>query len=79
MKFKIEKNVKVPDTVHGITKYPLRKMAPGDSFFVPTSEAPRSGLYTTVSIFSKRNPEYKFTVRSVDGGWRIWRIAKESA
>jgi len=72
--YKIDKNIPIPKSKTKRTQYPWREMAIGDSIFVSDEEAPPSGAYTTPSYFALRNPEYKFTTRKVDGGYRIWRI-----
>lgn len=72
--YKIDNGLPIPasrNTDGG--KYPLRKMAIGDSFIVPL--VTRDKVYPAVSYFSKRNPPYKFTIRKTDDGYRVWRIA----
>ena len=66
--YKVEKGVPCPGR-HGI-KYPFREMAVGDSFFVPNGERNSIGV-SAVKILGKGN----FTIRSVDGGVRAWRLA----
>ena len=70
--FKIEKGVPKPARA-GYSKYPLRKMEVGDSFFIETGDP--SVIRSNVTIFSKRNPGYKFSTRKEGTGIRIWRIA----
>ena len=69
--YKIEKDIPVPASR---CKYPYRLMEIGDSIFIPNADIPPSGSYPSASYFSKRNPEYKFTIRRVKGGYRTWRI-----
>lgn len=70
--YEIEKGVPLPSK-----EFPLADMEIGDSFFVPVSDA-RDKLKKECRV---RNiiPEYKkqgrkFTVRTVAGGFRCWRI-----
>ena len=52
--------------------YPFAQMAIGDSFFV--ADISSSKLTSAASYWAKRHGT-KFTVRAVDGGARVWRIA----
>lgn len=70
--FAIEKGVPVPPRDNGRTaKYPWADMRVGDSFFVP-------GVKTNAMAGSKaqaaKKHNAKYSMRSVDGGVRIWRI-----
>ena len=53
-------------------KYPFAQMAIGDSFFVADISSLK--LSSAASYWDKRHGT-KFTVRKVDGGVRVWRIA----
>ena len=81
--FQIETNIPMPDrTTPGrpASMYPLADMYVGDSFLVPmdpvTVEA-RRRVASATSSYSKRNKEsgVKFSIRAVEGGLRVWRIA----
>ena len=48
-------------------------MEVGDSFFIETGDP--SVIRSNVTIFSKRNPGYKFSTRKEGTGIRVWRIA----
>ena len=73
--YKIEKDIPAPlPNTKGVGKYPWREMKIGDSFFIPYADTNYSQVNSAPSYFSRRNPEYKFTVRKVEGGYRIWRI-----
>jgi hypothetical protein len=53
-------------------KYPWSKMEIGDSFFVPgmkLKNISNSGQNAQKSL------GYKYAIRTVDGGVRIWRVA----
>lgn len=70
---KIEKGIPVPEDARrrGMAKYPWGEMLLGDSFFVPKRTA--KNFYPTAYIAGKRR-KWKFIVRNVDGGVRVWRI-----
>jgi cell division septum initiation protein DivIVA len=86
--FKIEKSIPVPESKRGGRKadvYPFESLEVGDSFFVASTEAkpnPAKSLASTVSSATKRyanaTPKRAFTVRAVDGGARIWRVAPKA-
>ena len=77
--FKIEKNIPLPQDLRGRGgKYPWREMEIGDSFFISNEETNQTRIHSAPSYFSLRNPAYKFRVRKVAGGYRIWRIAVET-
>ena len=72
MKYKIEKNVPIATRVTGCNKFPFNDMKVDDSFFVKNkSEAKSAKSY--VYNYGAKNKK-KFTIRTVDGGVRIWRI-----
>lgn len=71
--FKIEKGIPQPAR-NGCTKYPLRQMKVGESFFVGESTN-ASVVRSNIALFSKRNPDYKFSTRKEGTGIRVWRIA----
>lgn len=79
--YKIESNVPMPEPLYWRSKYPLRQMKIGDSFFIPGKTLKERTRCTVAGAwFSKRNPEYKFTTRTVmeSGikGVRVWRVEK---
>jgi hypothetical protein len=68
--YEIEKGVEMPPDKRKTSKYPFEKMEVGDSFFVPEKTA--ISLQSTCSLY-KQKTGYKFILREVDGGVRIWR------
>ena len=78
LKFEIETSVPFPAPARNVRKYPLSEMAIGDSFFASAPDSDRGGtqalISATVSAFARRSGK-KFTVRQVDGGVRVWRLA----
>lgn len=84
---KIDKGIPIPgkrDCVefHNSTKYPLREMEIGDSFFVSTTDTDNRRVFNTLGSackqFKKRHAEYNFTVRFVENGVRVWRTAPKA-
>lgn len=77
-RFKIDKEVPVPPRPR-TWRYPWENMEPGDSFFMPCKpeDAERVGnrAWTAGEAFAKRRGlDWKFTVRTVEGGARVWRV-----
>lgn len=72
---RIEKNVPVPTANGGryrACKYPWRELKPGQSFYVPNGN--RASINAGVQNWSKKL-NAKFTVRTMDGGIRVWRVS----
>jgi hypothetical protein len=73
--FTIESEVPVPAPAIGArgrpSKYPWQNMQPGNSFFVPNG-TPKS-MYHLANRASKQYG-HKYTVRTMDGGVRVWRV-----
>ena len=80
MTFMIEEDVPMPKRQGGRTgsKYPFAALDVGQSFMVPDTqdkEVNVGTLRSALGAFKKRNPDSgKFSVRSVDGGVRVWRV-----
>lgn len=70
--YAVDKNIPIPADRRGKgrAKYPWRDMQVGDSFLVPKAINAISG---TTSCAAKRLG-FRFTLRTVEGGTRIWRI-----
>lgn len=77
----IEKGIPYPGDSRGQKKYPFAEMQIGDSFFIAGNpDEVRTKMITVNQAayqFSKRNDQYKFSCRRVDGGFRCWRIEAE--
>ena len=80
-KIKIEKNVPVPQ--FGMSKYnsyPIANMKPKESFFIkePDRNAARGKVQLVrmaiAQFVRRKQPNWKFTARLVDGGVRVWRV-----
>jgi hypothetical protein len=75
--FKIEDNVPTP-AARGYRKYPFDDMAVGNSFFVGCAQVDSEAEHTRISNAAWRaghKKGKKFTVRTVEGGIRVWRVA----
>lgn len=83
--YTIESGIPLPPPANRGPKsqYPFDNMQPGDSFFVPCSEADfiklSNRLTGAISRYRKVHPEAAFSVRRVDGesvnGIRVWCTA----
>ena len=78
--FEIEKNIEKPERRYGRKdKYRWATMEVGDSFFVGVDDASETNsalkrLSASGSSYARRHdPTKKFSVRTVEGGVRIWR------
>ncbi len=72
--YAIEKGVPIPPrnpSRKGATKYPFEKMEVGDSFFVPLMRE-----FSAASRWCKDHPDWKLLVRKVEGGYRVWCMAR---
>lgn len=77
--FTIEKNVPIPSGAGKRGRapiYPFRQMEVGDSFFVESEvdSKVQSTLTNAAFSISKSDASFRFSVRRVDGGYRVWRI-----
>ena len=71
-KFKIEKGIPLPKQR---IKYPLNELGVGDSFFVASCnfKSTEYSSITSAANYHASKTGKKFTIRSVDGGVRVWR------
>jgi hypothetical protein len=74
---KIEKGVPIPKLTRGPGvksqfRLALERMETGDSVFLAGGKG--SSLSPIIAYFRKQIPGIRFTVRSVEGGVRVWRI-----
>lgn len=73
---KIEKGVPMPTRAPYKTKYPVRGMEVGDSFFVQKNGTGLTDVAVRNAVRQAGNRHgYKMATRSQDGAWRCWRIA----
>ena len=57
------------------SKYPFAGLKPGQSFFVPGGRA--APIASAASEAGVRT-DHRYTVRTVDGGVRVWRLPDET-
>lgn len=70
MKIEIEDDVPVPTTPL-LRKYPIEELDIGQSCVLP---AKRSTVHAYLHHARKRTG-FKFIIRAVDGGIRVWRVS----
>lgn len=78
--FKIERDIPLPPRKPlgrqaGVSKYPFRTMAVGDSFFVAATGKGIRKAFSRLTSSAQAAKPFKFSVRTLDNGVRIWRIA----
>ena len=73
----IEKNIPIPAMAKNrrASKYPFLEMKVGDSVYFTDQPEGSQSLPVMAARMTGRtqNPRWKFTVRALDGGVRIWR------
>jgi hypothetical protein len=69
--YKIEKNVPMAGSKIE-SPYPFSQMVIGDSFFVENGNRITLGQ---AASYQKRKHGTAYSVRAVDGGFRVWRVA----
>lgn len=57
------------------TRYPFSEMLPGDSILFDSEKKATSARVAAVRYAARHNPEWTFTLRRVEAGWRLWRTA----
>ena len=67
---RIDRNIPLPE---GRTPWPFHAMVKGESFLVPAKKA--ATLKSAVAVWHRKHPGDKFTIRTVDGGVRCWKVA----
>lgn len=75
--FQIERNIPLPDQTRGLrNKYPWKQMKIDESFLVPCGswETPEvMNSLTSCRAGAQRNTGFKFALRKVKDGIRVWR------
>lgn len=73
--YKIEKDVPLVEWKRGPKyTYPFGDMQVGDSFFVRAEPRFRGLHNSALNFVRKHEPDKKFSVRRVEGGFRCWRV-----
>jgi hypothetical protein len=66
----IERGVTFPVTR---SKYPFADMEPGDSILFREKAHANSARISSMRFVRLRQPTWKFVMRKVEDGWRMWR------
>lgn len=77
--FEIEKNIPI-GRKGGLGRnpiYPFAEMGIGDSFFSACDDVDAKRMCSAACVYAKNHPGFKFSVRKVDGGYRVWRVEWE--
>lgn len=68
----IEPGIEIPETR---TKYPFIEMEPGDSILFKSKGQAESARVASIRFVKVHKPDWSFSLRKVDNGWRLWRKA----
>lgn len=68
---KIDRDVQIPETR---CQYPFGDMGQGDSILFREQRQAASARVAAIRYAKRHNPEWAFTLRRVDDGWRLWRV-----
>jgi hypothetical protein len=69
--YKIDSGVAFPDLR---SKYPFSDMEVGDSILFKDRPEADSARVCALRYVRNYNPAWKFSLRTVDNGWRLWRV-----
>ena len=69
--YKVDAGIEFPDVR---SKYPFHDMEVGDSILFTNRPAAESARVCAMRFTKAHQPEWKFSLRAVDKGWRLWRI-----
>jgi hypothetical protein len=66
----IEKNIPIPEKWHLSSRELMLRMEIGDSLLLKTA-----GMCASLRTHTRlKNPDWKFTVRKMEDGYRMWRV-----
>jgi len=68
----IEHGLEMPETR---TKYPFLDMGPGDSILFKSKNQAESARVASIRFAKVHKPDWVFSLRKVENGWRLWRNA----
>jgi hypothetical protein len=68
----IDQGIEMPETR---TKYPFDEMERGDSILFTDKKQAESARVASIRFVKVHRPGWTFSLRRVDGGWRLWRNA----
>ena len=68
----IESGIEYPENR---VKYPFADMQPGDSILFKEASQGNSARVSALRFVRMHQPDWKFRMRRVENGWRLWRVA----
>jgi hypothetical protein len=68
---KIDHDVQIPEAR---CQYPFEDMDKGDSILFLEERRAASARVAAVRFAKRHRPEWVFTLRRVEDGWRLWRV-----
>ena len=68
----IDRGVELPQ---GRSRYPFSDMEKGDSILFKDERQASSARVAAVRFAQRYYPDWTFTLRKVENGWRLWRVA----
>ena len=75
--YKVEQGIPMPRQGSGRPKYPWRRLKVGQSFLVPCAEQDLGDLMNSLTRCGHSvgaTTGFKFALRTIYGGIRVWRI-----
>lgn len=55
-------------------RYPLEEMRVGDCLFIEDYKVAQSARVAAIQFVKRRNLDWRFSIRKMRDGWRIFRI-----
>ena len=77
MTYKIDKNVPIPESNLRGSKYPIREMKVGDSFYLESEGEVKGARDAALKHIKRQKNGYKdwdYTTRKDGDGYRLWRV-----
>lgn len=56
-------------------RYAFAEMAVGDNIFLADYRKAQSARVSAIQYSKRHQPEWRFSIRKMDGGWRLFRIS----
>lgn len=69
--YKVDTDIQFPDLT---SKYPFNDMEVGDSILFPERPLADNARVSAIRFVRIHKPTWKFSLRVVENGWRLWRI-----
>ena len=68
----IERGIEPPSSR---SQYPFADMGPGDSILFKERARANSARVSAIRFAKLHHPDWVFSLRKVDEGWRLWRMS----